>query len=96
MTEVLEAEVLGEIMEEWGAEVGRRLHRRRKLLNLSLEQVAARAGVSRQTVHRAELDGRTVRDGTRQQIAAALLVEVAEMWEPLSRTQLHRRAAKVA
>lgn len=95
MASVLDAEVVDELMSEWGTEVGQRLRKRRQSLKMTLDQVAGLAGVSRQTIHRAEYDGTTVRDGTRQAIAVALAAEVAEIWAPLSAAEMRNRAKTV-
>jgi transcriptional regulator with XRE-family HTH domain len=96
ITPILDPEVVDELVGEWSTETGRKIRRRRKDLNLSLSTVARLAGLSTQTVHRAEYDAASTRDSARYLIATALACDVGDLWTPLTAEQLRRRAKAVA
>ncbi len=94
-TPILDAEVVEELIEDWSREVGQRIRRRRKELGFTLADMERLTGLSRQTVHRAEYDAATLRDGSRHVLAVALTREVNDLWQPISTEQLRRRALAV-
>ncbi len=93
---ILEHEVVEELVEEWSTEVGQRIRRQRKVCGFTLQVVSDLTGVSKQTIHRAEYDGASVRDDVRHLIAIALGSEVSTLWAPMTSEQMRRRAKAVA
>ncbi len=89
---LLDGEVVEELIADWSSAVGRKIRKRRKELGFTLNVVSELTGLSRQTIHRAEYDAATLRDEARHLLAAALVVEVADLWQPIPLEQLRRRA----
>jgi len=77
----------------WAVESGQRVRKLRKDRGLTIEQLASLTDSTAATISRVELGAILPSDRLRVAIAFALVVEVADLWVPLSRPLVKSLAA---
>lgn len=93
---LLDTEILDELVTERRAADGARMRQRRTGLGLSLNQLAGLTEIGKSALCRIELGQYTPSDMHKVAIAAALVVEVADLWKPLDITEVRARALEPA
>lgn len=83
-------------VRQWARESGKRMQAKRKALKMRQSTLAGAAGVSTQTVSKAELGEIVPKDQVRIAIAAALLCEVDEIWPYPQRADIWAQAREIA
>lgn len=93
ITPLLDRSIVDEVVREWAVESGVRLRVTRQALSFTQEQVAQLAATTPETVCRAELGQLVPREHLRAALAVAVGRDVSDIWPPLTRKELIRRAA---
>lgn len=73
-------------VSDWAFEAGRRIAVRRRELGWRQERLASLVGVRATAISKFELGLATPKDSTRLAIACALMMEVDQIWPPLTRS----------
>lgn len=84
------------LVNDWKAECGDRVSKRRQVFNLHRRELADLAGTTEATIIRVEAGRQNASDALRLAIAGVLRCEVADLWPYPPCERIHSNAEKVA
>jgi len=92
METILDPEVVEELVRDLAIINGARVRKRRTDLKLSQRQLAKAAGMTVGSISRIESGTFVPRDWHKLMVASVLAVEVTDLWPPMSRAEITKRA----
>ncbi len=92
MDTILDPEVVEELVRAAAIEHGARVADRRRSLNLSQRLLAKASGMTVSSISRIESGTFVPRDWHKLMIASVLCVEVVDLWPPMTRSEINKRA----